>query len=500
MTAPSEAQIVEAVTAKLTGSQGKTVPEAELARLLATLELENDWTDVSAKRFHSVLSKNALVDSASTASTATNGGASAGAGAAGSKKKKKSKTDAGVPRSFIDANVSIPAGVRAHYFDSVKGKGLVASRSFAEGELVFTEEAYIATPPPEAFDQVSSGELCAQCFLPVSSAPVQLAIKNCGKCKVRFCTSACARTAMATHHTLLCTGLNPAAKPLVQLVQSQKWQSLHCVARSLARLLSTLTPHNNGMGKQSREQDDLIAAYGDFETVHARLSSFATVSELERRSRNPGWATEKASFEGILAEAYTALCDALDPYAESRTSAPHPDPHHVQLDLIDAVKTRKGQIKDLFTYASFLKLLGRANVNMEKFGGLYSVHSFLNHSCAPNVQIRHVPERGILASMKVAALALRPIAKDEELVISYIDPTTRLGRRQLVLYRDYCFGPCTCPKCVQELKEVGLQYDPAKNSVKTFLDSVARKSNPDPHAAAAVDPSLEEELRASLGF
>ncbi len=89
---------------------------------------------------------------------------------------------------------------------------------------------------------------------------------------------------------------------------------------------------------------------------------------------------------------------------------------------------------------------------MEKFGGLYSLHSFLNHSCTPNVSIRHPPERGILSSMKVAALALREIKEGEELVISYIDPKTRLARRQLLLWRDTVSVPCACEKCETEWK------------------------------------------------
>lgn len=510
MVAPSEAQIVDAVKAKLNGSS-PDIQEANLARLLATLELENDWSDVSAKKFQSVLTKNGVISKPANGNATISTSSNAAAGGS-SKKKKKSKTEQGVPKSFIDSSVNMPSGIRGEYFDSVKGKGLVAERDFAEGELLFTEEAYIATPPPEALDQITRGELCGQCFLPVSSAPVALAIKNCGKCKYRFCTSACYRTALATHHNLLCTGINPSAKPLMELIQSQKWQSLHCAARSLARLLSTLTPHNTGSSsrttKNATEEDDLLKAYGDFETVYSRLSSFATVSELERRSRNPGWATEKPSFESILSQAHSAFRAALDPFYEprisSRASNSNFEPNHVQPHLIEAVKPRKSQLKDLFDSATFLKLLGRANINMEKFGGLYSIHSFLNHSCSPNVQIRHVPERGILASMKVAALALRDVEKGEELLISYIDPSTRLGRRQLLLYRDYCFGPCICEKCKAELGEMGLEYDPTKHGVKGFLDSVAKKTGSDTETAKTAkpeaDPSLEEELRASLGF
>ncbi|CBQ71212.1 conserved hypothetical protein [Sporisorium reilianum SRZ2] len=488
MVVPSETQIVEAVTAKL-GSD--SVADADLARLLATLELENDWTDVSAKKFRSVLVKHSIMPDAAGSSTATSNGASSSSG--GGKKKKKAK-DQSIPKSYIDASVAVPPGIRTHYFDAVKGKGLLATRAFARDDIIFTEDAYIPTPPPHALDQITRGELCAHCFLPISSAPVALAVKDCQRCKQRFCTTACFRAGMATHHALLCVGHNPGARGLMELVVREKWQSLHSVARALTRVLSTLA---YGALKRVGEAEELEQAYGDFETVYSRISSFATVSELERRARNPGWSTEKPSFDALLAQAHAALRTALDPYS------PTPPPA-----ISTPLDTQKPLIKHLFDPATLPKLLGRANINMEKFGGLYSLHSFLNHSCHPNVQIRHMPERGILASMKVAAIALRPIAQNDELVISYIDPTTSLGRRQLLLYRDYCFGPCTCDKCSHELNALGLVYDPAKHGVKGFLDSVAKKTGTDDgvHGAngaaqpAGADASLEEELRASLGF
>lgn len=498
MVAPSETQIVQAVKAKLESgltSTSDVVREDEVRRLLATLELEHDWQDIAVKKFISILCKHSLMP----VSKPNDGCTSRSTSCPGGKKKKKSKTDTSIPKSFIDPTISFPAGIRGVYFDPVKGKGLVATRSFSKGDLLFTEDAYIPTPPPEAFDQMASGQLCAQCFLPISSAPVALAIKNCSKCKHRFCTTACYKTAMATHHTLLCTGINASAKPLIELIERQKWQSLHCVARSLARLLMTLTRQYHGQANKKADTQDSVATYGDFETVYARLSSFATVSELERRSRNPGWTTEKASFESILVEAHMALCNALDPYSSTRNA--NLEPFHVSADYLDS--TRKPLIKDLFCLATFMKLVGRANINMEKFGGLYSLHSFLNHSCSPNLEIRHVPERAILSSMKVAAIALCDIHPDDELVISYIDPNTSLARRQLLLYRDYCFGPCTCDKCTTQLGALGLVYDPAKHAVKAFLDSVAHKTRPDPDHTlppTSQDSTLEDQLRASLGF
>ena len=47
-------------------------------------------------------------------------------------------------------------------------------------------------------------------------------------------------------------------------------------------------------------------------------------------------------------------------------------------------------------------------------------------------------------------MAARDVAKDEELLISYVDPGQGVEERQKTLWRDYCFGPCACAKCKQE--------------------------------------------------
>jgi hypothetical protein len=39
------------------------------------------------------------------------------------------------------------------------------------------------------------------------------------------------------------------------------------------------------------------------------------------------------------------------------------------------------------TWPMFLELYGLASLNQESSGGLYTLHSHLNHSCEPNVQV-----------------------------------------------------------------------------------------------------------------
>ncbi|PVH84318.1 SET domain-containing protein [Cadophora sp. DSE1049] len=62
-----------------------------------------------------------------------------------------------------------------------------------------------------------------------------------------------------------------------------------------------------------------------------------------------------------------------------------------------------------------------------------------NHSCTPNAFI-------VFDSRNVSLRALRPIKKDEEIFISYIDPTEDLAQRQSTLKQRYFFT-CKCTRC-----------------------------------------------------
>lgn len=87
------------------------------------------------------------------------------------------------------------------------------------------------------------------------------------------------------------------------------------------------------------------------------------------------------------------------------------------------------------------------------------MHSQLNHSCEPNVSVRHLPGRtGVRPATRITVVANREIKKGEELVISYLDAsgdpnnTPSVRRRRMTLWRDYMFGPCDCNRCQEEFK------------------------------------------------
>jgi hypothetical protein len=121
-------------------------------------------------------------------------------------------------------------------------------------------------------------------------------------------------------------------------------------------------------------------------------------------------------------------------------------------------------------------------IDLEAHGGLYTLHSHMNHSCSPNVSVRHVDHRTALS--RITVIAKRNIAAGEELVVTYVDPSlgVRERRSQLVAWG---FGQCECDRCVEEEREEKSSEDEGEGEGET-----KERSDMD---------DLERELKAGLG-
>ena len=77
--------------------------------------------------------------------------------------------------------------------------------------------------------------------------------------------------------------------------------------------------------------------------------------------------------------------------------------------------------------------------------GVYTIGACFNHSCDPNVQVSYCNQN----DETLVVLALRDIAAEEELFISYIDEAKPFIHRQQQLFEHYLFT-CLCTKCQRE--------------------------------------------------
>jgi hypothetical protein len=113
--------------------------------------------------------------------------------------------------------------------------------------------------------------------------------------------------------------------------------------------------------------------------------------------------------------------------------------------------------------------------DLEAHGGLYALHSHINHSCTPNVSIRHIDQRTALS--RITAIASSAIPVGEELLITYVNPGANVRERRQSLL-EWGFGECNCTRCVEE----------------------GKSSNSGEMPAVAIDNDLERELKAGLGI
>jgi hypothetical protein len=128
---------------------------------------------------------------------------------------------------------------------------------------------------------------------------------------------------------------------------------------------------------------------------------------------------------------------------------------------------------------STLSILGvnltmHLRIDLEAHGGLYALHSHLNHSCSPNVSVRHLDQRTALS--RITLLAQRPIKAGEELLVTYVNPDLGLKARRNEL-KAWGFGTCECTRCVTEVKDY----------------------KEDENGELGIHADLESELKAGLG-
>jgi len=130
----------------------------------------------------------------------------------------------------------------------------------------------------------------------------------------------------------------------------------------------------------------------------------------------------------------------------------------------------------LFDFHKYLHALTSMSLNIESHGGIYVLHSHLNHSCDPNVSVRHFDRKTALS--RITIRAKRTILAGEELTTTYVNPDMSLAQRRREL-KPWAFGTCMCARCMQEEQNGD---DAEKAAESEYL------------------PGLEEELRHGLGL
>ncbi|KIJ18321.1 hypothetical protein PAXINDRAFT_167508 [Paxillus involutus ATCC 200175] len=340
--------------------------------------------------------------------------------------------------------------VKVHHFNAAKGKGLVATENISEGEVLWKEDPFILAPEWDIYDLQKSSRACAFCSTPLGDhSPLHLpceASTSLTPCPAMFFNRLC-RMQSEKVHPLLCSARNPSSTRLLKFARNTQWLALHGLAQCTSKLLL------------STQRDD-GSIHDDLQVVHglAELGMEERFKALREKGAEPDRENWRKAYDLYL-QAFKV-----------------PKSTDEQKKLAKILKKAVDETiqKELFEYDAFLRGLGRMSLNIEAHGGLYKLHSHLNHSCTPNVSVRHFDQRNALS--RITVFARTAIEPGEELLITYVDPQMNYKDRRRRLL-EWGFGPCQCVRCLTEEKE-------------------AKASGADTEEAG----DLAEQLRAGLGL
>ncbi|KIY71842.1 SET domain-containing protein [Cylindrobasidium torrendii FP15055 ss-10] len=296
----------------------------------------------------------------------------------------------------------LPSSVHVKIFGPPKGKGLVAAQDIQSGEALWEENPWIIAPEWDLYDLQQQGGACAHC-----STTFRRSGFPCEECGDAFCNRLCLNRARETGHRIMCT---KAGRALLSYARQNTWQALHALVKATARIA------------QTHETDVLDA--------------FATLGMEERYQFTRA---DASSMRSVWRQAFELY--------------------------LDAFKNNIKQLGELATFEGFLKGLGKMSLNLESHGGLYPLHSHINHSCEPNISVRHLHQQTALA--RITILPKRDIPKGEELTITYIDPELPYARRKQML-AEWGFD-CQCTRCVREKAEGAPDLSELESELKAGL-------------------------------
>ncbi|KAG6819917.1 hypothetical protein H0H93_007388 [Arthromyces matolae] len=349
------------------------------------------------------------------------------------------------PTSRLIPNLDISnwsSKVQVRFYDKRKGKGLVATEDIEEGETIWKEDPFILAPewyelpprPTEIYDLQVSSAACGFCSTPLDMAsPLTQpcpASSSQAHCPIRFCNRLCLSRS-AKHHPLLCSAQNPACVPLLKLIKETKWMALHAFTQCASRVLLA--------GQRSVEEEDrdwkIVAGFAELGLEERFKYSFnaSGSSEPDRESWKKAHATYLQAFRSPKNPAEVKCLAKI-----------------LKRPVSPSVE------KALFDYEGFLRGLGKMSLNLEAHGGLYTLHSHMNHSCTPNVSVRHNDRRTALS--RITMIAKRSIVAGEELFVTYVDPDLDVRQRRREL-QAWGFGECSCVRCLQEAKHMKPEDD-----------------------------------------
>ncbi|KAL3863353.1 hypothetical protein ACJMK2_005112 [Sinanodonta woodiana] len=362
--------------------------------------------------------------------------------------------------------------VEIRTIDTRKGKGLFAQISLKEGEVIFEEHPVVSTQ--FLWNEMYKYLACEYCLQSLETAeemsrrltenpaldlPYQECCEArpsehvvCPDCQVAYCSEKCLQLALSSYHRVLCMGSsrNDPEHPLSRLQEA--WRNIHYPPETASIMLLIKMV---AIVKQAKNKEEAIQMFSQFvkatvneeEQIAHKLLGAEFKDQLEiLRQLSVEAFYEEAVQQWFTPEGFQSLfaligtngqgigTSSIGVWSRNCDALELPEEEKAELDkFIDKLYDDLDRVSGTF-------------LNSEG-SGLYKLQSACNHSCVPNAEIRFPHNNCILA-----LVALKDIAPEEEICISYLDECER-GRsrhsRQKYLRDNYLFS-CSCEKCLAQ--------------------------------------------------
>eukprot|EP00966_Prymnesium_polylepis_P329757 7385434-Prymnesium_polylepis.2 len=354
--------------------------------------------------------------------------------------------------------------------DAVGSLGLFAKRDISVGEVIFTERPQLtvainAAQRPHCGWCLRSLHECPPGLPHASFWPASPRRSSCDGCGTLFCCDSCRKGAAACGHHRLCGAIASGELDAYEVhCRSMSRDELFAgvaviVLKMLAHLLAAAErggeealleakPRYAHFTRGSWDDGEGGGQRADGSSSATRALFSRTVATLQVTLGERKWFDEALMRDLFRAAAVNAaLLQPLSPFGDYVTASRSVrridggemlralELHGQELRAQHAARLDDAQTIDE-VYAEMYGVRG---------GGLFKLHSKINHSCTPSTSLVCS-----FTDSTIDVVAKTAIRAGEELTLGYVDPTLDGSRRRMTLRTCYGFE-CTCKRCKLEM-------------------------------------------------
>eukprot|EP00759_Apiculatamorpha_spiralis_P051051 PhF_6_TR5100/c0_g1_i1/m.7182 len=331
---------------------------------------------------------------------------------------------------------------------TMKGKCLIATKPIAKGEVLLEEQSLCVSLNLDSYMKDTAKEVCGGCLATVGENAFACPAVNCGD---RFCDESCFHR--AAYHRAICN-----ARP--RLFRLDHWTHARVDYTDTAMLASKIL--TSVIERSRREKISIEEAWIPWSYfMSAPLQGFYFGYLVNGPEHKAAWGhLDVAGRRRLMRKAfrrYRTNPSADRGVIEANATDPFTKDEMVN-ELCDILREGVGNLSDeellFLTPEKVSNTLGLVLLNSQtrypRIEGLdgqsnFAIGSCFNHSCSPNVLVKHNYEGKL--DDRMYAVALRDIMEGEECMISYLDESKTLEERQWYLFDHYKFD-CSCVKCM----------------------------------------------------